>query len=80
MGKPDCNVRLLAFPSSIDGVTVPNDDGSFDIYINSKLPAARQQEKLAHELLHISKDHFYDDRSIVIREQEANSRLEISVL
>ena len=61
MWTPDCFVRYAELPLSVEGVTVPNNDGTFDIYINSLLPAERQEETLAHELEHIHKDHFYND-------------------
>lgn len=61
MWTPDYFVRYAEFPLSVEGVTVPNNDGTFDIYINSLLPAERQDETLAHELEHIRKDHFYND-------------------
>ena len=38
----DTYVRLVSLPTRVEGVTLPNDDGSFDIYINSRLSPARQ--------------------------------------
>lgn len=74
MWTPEYYVRLLDLPPAVEGVTVPNDDGTFDIYINALLPEERQQEKLAHELEHIRKDHFYNDiKSIVEVECEASN-------
>lgn len=72
MWTPEYFVRLLDLPPSVEGVTVPNNDGTFDIYINSLLSEERQQEKLAHELEHIRKDHFYNDIKTV-REVEAEA-------
>ena len=73
MWTPEYFVRLLDLPPSVEGVTVPNDDGTFDIYINSLLSEERQREKLAHELEHIRKDHFYNDIKTV-REVEAEAK------
>lgn len=61
MWSPDYFVRYVALPHTVEGLTVPNDDGTFDIYINAELPDAVQKETLAHELHHIQKDHFYND-------------------
>ena len=36
----DTYVRLVSLPTRVEGVTLPNDDGSFDIYINSRLSPA----------------------------------------
>lgn len=68
----DYFVRLIVLPKHINGVTVPNPDGTFEIYINANLCPKRQQEALQHELKHIKKDHFYDDvKSIETVENEA---------
>ena len=76
MWTPVYYVRLVSLPATIDGVSVPNDDGSFDIYINSDLCEARQQECLEHELEHIRKDHFYQETEPVARlELEAKKHL-----
>lgn len=61
MWTPDYFVRYADLPLSVEGVTVPNTDGTFDIYINALLPEDQQAETLAHELEHIRKDHFYND-------------------
>lgn len=64
-------VRLVALPPAVEGVTVPNDDGTFDVYINSKLPLEKQGQVLMHELEHIKKDHFYNEDPVWINEAEA---------
>lgn len=58
-------------PDSVRAVTLPNDDGTFDIYINSRLPQELQERALSHELGHIQKDHFYNDDPVWINEEEA---------
>lgn len=64
-------VRLVTFPVSVRAVTIPNDDGTFDIYINDVLPEELRQAALEHELKHIRKDHFYDCNPVWINEREA---------
>lgn len=61
MWTPDYHVRLIHLPRTVRGVTLPNDDGSFDVYINEALDREKQQKTLGHELEHIGRDHFYDD-------------------
>ena len=68
----DYYLRLVALPRSVEGVSVPNDDGSFDIYINFLLPPQRWQEILEHELNHIRQEHFYLDMPISLMERQAN--------
>ncbi|MBR2895132.1 MAG: hypothetical protein IKC03_05665 [Oscillospiraceae bacterium] len=66
-------VRFVTLPATIDGVTVPNDDGSFDIYLNDRISPQRQLEKLHHEISHITHDHFYrDDLNIASIERQAD--------
>ncbi len=73
MWTPQYFVRYARLPLSIEGVALPNDDGSFDIYINSLLPEDRQADRLQHEIRHIQADHFYKDSCPVARiEAEAN--------
>lgn len=61
MWTPDYFVRLADLPAKVEGVTIPNDDGTFDIYINAIFCEEKQQEILEHELRHIRRDHFYND-------------------
>lgn len=73
MWTPQYYVRFLDFPSKVLGVTVPNDDGTFDIYISRHLSDERRQECLRHELRHIMMDHFYSSRQVRDLELEANA-------
>lgn len=65
-------VRYLAFPNtSVKAATYPNDDGSYDIYVNTLLSPAQQEKALQHELEHIRLGHFYSDSPIEQKEAEA---------
>lgn len=64
-------VRMVELPSSVRAVTIPNDDTTFDVYINSILPEELQIRALEHELEHIKLDHFYDNKPVWLNEQEA---------
>lgn len=66
-------VRLISLPVTVRAVTLPNDDGTFDIYINTNLPEELKQKALDHELGHIRKDHFYNEDPVWLNEEEANS-------
>lgn len=68
----DYYLRLVALPRPVEGVSVPNNDGSYDIYINSLLPSQRRQEILEHELNHIRQEHFYLDLPVSLMERQAN--------
>lgn len=68
---PDYFVRYIRLPIRVEGVTVPNNDGSFSIYINELLPYHRRAEVLEHELRHISAEHFYVDMPVASMERQA---------
>ncbi len=68
-------IRRLAFPNTaVKAATFPNDDGSFDIYVNTRLSEAEQQQALEHELRHIRLGHFYSDAPIEQKEAEADGK------
>lgn len=69
----DYYVRTVALPITVEGVSVPNDDGTFDIYINSRLTREKQEEALAHELRHLEAEHFYVDIPLRVAEQQADT-------
>jgi predicted metal-dependent peptidase len=72
--NPECHIRRIDFPNrSVEAATFPNDDGSFDIYLNTLCSQAVQEAALRHELEHIRLDHFYtEDKDIRQKEREAD--------
>ena len=69
----DYYIRLLRFPNrSVKAATFPNDDGTFDIYLNTLYPEGELRDALKHELRHIELGHFYSDKSILQKEREAD--------
>ena len=74
MWTPEYFVRLVELPPSVEGVVLPNTDGTFDIYINSTLCPDRQQECLEHEIWHVMHDHFYNNQPVADCEHDADTR------
>ena len=73
MWTPTYFVRLISFPCTVHGVTVPNDDGTFDIYLNENLSEPMLRDRLKHEISHICEDHFYRETMTISQlEHEAN--------
>ena len=68
----DYFVRQVPLPRKVEGVTIPNNDGSFDIYINSLLPPDRYEQVLEHELRHLRSEHFYLEMPISHMERQAD--------
>lgn len=67
----DYFVRLIELPVKVEGVTVPNPDGSFSVYINVLLSETRRDEVLRHELRHIASEHFYTEMPVEYMERQA---------
>ena len=64
-------VRTIPLPEAVRAVVLPNEDGTFDIYINSRLPEELQHRALSHELTHVRRDHFYNGDPVWLNEFEA---------
>lgn len=73
MWTPDYFVRYLPFPLHVHALVQPNEDGSFDIYVNEHFDESRRIAALEHELEHIRRDHFYSDITLAQKEAEAGS-------
>lgn len=66
--------RYLSLGAGIKGVTVKDENDDFNIYINSNLSDAQQKEALQHEVAHIYQGHFFDDRPVMVKEEEADGK------
>lgn len=56
-----------------ESVVVSHGDGTFTIYINTRFSQERQEERLQHEIKHLTDEHFYrDDLSIQQIEHQAD--------
>lgn len=71
MRIPDYYVRFVDLPPTVLGATIPNDDGTFSVYINARLGDDARRETLQHELEHMARDHFYRDAPVGAQEAEA---------
>lgn len=72
MWTPQYFVRLVDLPRAVRGVTVPNEDGTFDIYLSLRLSPRLRRECLEHELRHVLRDHFYSDSPVGDLERDAD--------
>ena len=64
-------VRVIDLPDSVSGVTVLDENGDYNIYLNGRLSYDSYNEAVKHELRHINKEHFYIDKPIPECEDEA---------
>ena len=74
MNVPDHFVRVIELPMTVKGVSVPNDDGTVSVYINSLFGEETRRETREHELSHLARDHFYKGGSVAAQEAEAAGR------
>ena len=65
-------VILMPFPGDIYAAVRLSPDGYPTIYINDKLAPEARKKALEHELRHLTRDDFYNARSI--RSIEKNKR------
>lgn len=67
--------RIIDLPRSVNAMTVEDENGDFNIYINAKLPHAEQQKAYRHECIHIKKNHFRSCKHVTACEQEVDDLL-----
>ena len=61
----DYYVRVVDFPSAkLGGVVTPNDDGTYSVYINSRLDSAHQRRAYEHEVRHIINEDLHGELDI----------------
>lgn len=68
-------VRLVPLPVVVKGVTIPSDDGYYNIYINCSYSVEMQNEILQHELRHVANYDFDNFDDIKIIEGRANEAI-----
>jgi len=55
----DVFIRQVDMPSRVKGMTVLDEDGNYNIYINDRLSHYARIETLQHEMRHVSnRDHY----------------------
>lgn len=57
-------VRLVDLPPRVGGMVSMDDEGFYNVYINSRLTWERQRKALRHELEHIADDDLCSTRPI----------------
>lgn len=68
----DLYIRFLPFPNrAVRAAVIPNDEGSYDILVNTLYPEETQRLALAHELEHLRLGHFGRGESASLLEAEA---------
>lgn len=68
----DIVCRTIELPSRVNAVTVVDENGDFNVYVNARLSYQEQRKAYKHECRHIRRQHFHSQKSVDICEQEAN--------
>lgn len=55
---------MADLPLTVGGVTSVDENGDYNVYINSKCGWNRQKQAYKHEMAHISRNDFYSDEPI----------------
>ncbi len=66
-------IRIIDMPITIKGVTIPSNDGYYNIYINARYSVDHQNKTLRHELKHVRNFDFDNFDNIKIIEKRANA-------
>jgi len=65
-------VRLVDFPTcTCGGMVMLNDDGTYSVYLNSRLSNDQIRRAYEHEKRHILRDDLYRDVDVSVLEREA---------
>ena len=64
-------IRKLDLPHGVNGITVLDENGDYNIYINDRLSYGQQGVAFRHEIEHIKQGHFYRLEDITILEEQA---------
>lgn len=69
----DAIVRLIDLPPGIGGAVMEDENGTYNIYINSRHGHYAQLDDLDHELAHIEHDDLHNDDPIEVIESRADA-------
>ena len=64
--------RLMDLPGKVNAVTMVDENGDYNIYVNSHLSREEQRRAYRHEERHIYKGHFYTSKAVSVCEREAD--------
>lgn len=64
-------IRKIDLPTGVSGITVLDENGDYNVYLNDKLSYDAQADAFRHEVEHIKKGHFYRIEDIRILEEHA---------
>lgn len=73
----DVITRFIDLPTTIGGYTLRNQDGDYNIVINSRMSREKQLETYRHELDHIQNGDFHSTKTADLIEIHAHASKEV---
>lgn len=64
-------IRKIDLPIGVSGITVLDENGDYNIYLNARLSYDGQADAFSHEVEHIKQGHFYRPEDIIKLEEQA---------
>lgn len=58
-------IRYIDLPATTKGMTVQDEDGFYNIYINATLSVDAQMKAIQHELRHVQRGDFDNKKSLL---------------
>ncbi len=65
--------RVISLPSRVNAITVVDENGDFNVYVNACLSQEQQQKAYRHECRHIKRRHFHSFKPVEDCEEEAEN-------
>lgn len=65
-------IRKISLPIGVDGITVLDENGDYNVYLNDRISYDAQAEAFRHEVEHIKQGHFYRMEDIMALEEQAD--------
>ena len=64
-------IRKVDLPVGVDGITILDQNGDYNVYLNDRLSYDAQAATLRHEIEHINQGHFYREDDLKVLEDLA---------
>lgn len=64
----DYYIRIIKLPEGIKAMIIPNDDGTFSMYLDSRRTWEQWLDDWEHEIWHILRNDFYNGQPIWVVE------------
>lgn len=64
-------IRKIDLPVGVNGITVLDENGDYNVYLNARISYDSQAIAFRHEVEHIRQGHFYKYEDVSTMEEQA---------